>query len=64
MYESRCDVIIVGRGIYQSYADMKDDDVIEKVKEDVIEKCLKYRDAGWNAYLDRTIELIEVKRYS
>ncbi|KAJ3258502.1 orotidine 5'-phosphate decarboxylase, partial [Boothiomyces macroporosus] len=39
IYESGCDVIIVGRGIYGS--------------GDAVENAKKYREAGWNAYLER-----------
>jgi orotidine-5'-phosphate decarboxylase len=37
--DSLCDVIIVGRGIYGS--------------GDAIENAKAYREAGWNAYLER-----------
>ncbi|KAJ3416625.1 orotidine 5'-phosphate decarboxylase [Chytridiales sp. JEL 0842] len=37
--DSLCDVIIVGRGIYGS--------------GDAVENAKKYREAGWNAYLER-----------
>lgn len=37
--ESECDVIIVGRGIYK--------------QGDVVQNCIAFRDAGWNAYLSR-----------
>ncbi|CAG8505331.1 5877_t:CDS:2 [Funneliformis caledonium] len=38
--ESNSDIIIVGRGIYES-------------GKDVIEEALRYKNAGWNAYLER-----------
>jgi orotidine-5'-phosphate decarboxylase len=36
----QCDIIIVGRGIYGS--------------GDIVQNAIKYRNAGWNAYLNRT----------
>ena len=43
IYESGCDVIIVGRGIYG-----KGDNVQEMKKQ-----AERYRQAGWDAYLSR-----------
>ncbi|KAI9300792.1 Orotidine 5'-phosphate decarboxylase [Cunninghamella echinulata] len=38
--ESGCDIIIVGRGIYGS-------------PDQIVEQATRYRDAGWDAYLER-----------
>jgi orotidine-5'-phosphate decarboxylase len=40
IFESGSDIIIVGRGIYGN-------------DKDVIAEAQRYRDAGWNAYLER-----------
>ena len=41
--ESGSDVIIVGRGIYGS-------------DKDIVVEAQRYRDAGWNAYLERLMD--------
>lgn len=43
IYESGSDVIIVGRGIYKNF----DDD------DEILKQALRYKDAGWQAYLQR-----------
>lgn len=43
--QSGCDVIIVGRGIYGSGEGRPNDEIVKEAK--------RYRDAGWQAYLDR-----------
>lgn len=43
VYESGCDIIIVGRGIYG-----KGDDIAEMKRQ-----AERYKTAGWNAYLER-----------
>ena len=42
IYDSKCDVIIVGRGIYGGME-----------KDVMVSRAIEYRDAGWRAYLDR-----------
>lgn len=44
--QDKCDVIIVGRGIYGCGIDRK---------EEMIENAKRYRDAGWDAYVERTL---------
>jgi orotidine-5'-phosphate decarboxylase len=48
IYESGCDIIIVGRGIYG-----KGDDITEMKRQ-----AERYQDAGWKAYLERIGEQV------
>jgi orotidine-5'-phosphate decarboxylase len=41
--ESKCDIIIVGRGIYEDFSNL----------EKTVETARLYQKAGWDAYLER-----------
>lgn len=45
--QSGCDVIIVGRGIYGGGEGNEDSKIVQE--------CLRYKEAGWKAYLDRLL---------
>lgn len=47
-----CDVIIVGRGIYGAL--LNQDITQEEAFRSVKEQAARYKEAGWNAYLQRT----------
>lgn len=51
IHDSGCDVIIVGRGIYSAFLakDVEREEALVQVRE----QAKRYRDAGWQAYLQR-----------
>ena len=52
IFESGCDVIIVGRGIYGGLSEVEIA-TSGDAKEVVRERCVVYRKEGWEAYLER-----------